>query len=57
MSKNILFVCEYFYPNQLSSAVLPYELAQILLAEGFTVHMLTANPTGKQKNVEHLDKL
>lgn len=42
--RNILFLCQYFYPETLSSAVLPYELATEFFEHGYTVSALVGYP-------------
>lgn len=42
--KRLLFMCQYFYPETLSSAVLPYELACELKKNGFDVAALVGYP-------------
>ncbi len=40
----ILFMCQYFYPEILSSAVLPYELVTEFFEHGYTVSALVGYP-------------
>ena len=43
-NKNILFLCQYFYPEKISSGVLPFELATSLSKEGYNVNALVGYP-------------
>ena len=47
--KKILFLCQYFYPEYISSATLPFDTALALRKAGFTVSVLTGYP--KEYNV------
>ena len=38
--KDVLFLCQFFYPQSSSSALLPYETAKDLASRGFTVDAL-----------------
>ncbi|MGE7689359.1 glycosyltransferase family 4 protein [Lysinibacillus sp. NPDC097214] len=42
--KNILFLCQYFYPEYISSATLPFNTAVALSKAGFTVSALSGYP-------------
>ena len=42
--RDILFLCQYFYPEYVSSATLPYDTAQYLAANGFSVGALCGYP-------------
>ncbi len=42
--RDILFLCQFFYPEYISSAQLPYETVQALNAAGFTVDVLCGYP-------------
>lgn len=42
--KDILFLCQYFYPEYVSSATLPFETALALSNSGFTVGALCGYP-------------
>lgn len=46
MKKNeqILFLCQFFYPEKVSSAVLPFELAQAFVEHGYKVKSLNGFP-------------
>lgn len=44
MKKDILFVCQYFYPEYISSATLPYDTAKKLAENGYTVEALVGYP-------------
>ncbi len=47
--KDILFLCQYFYPEYISSATLPFDTALALTKEGFTVGALCGYP--KEYNI------
>ena len=47
--KKILFLCQYFYPEYISSATLPFDTAVALRKAGFTVSVLSGYP--KEYNV------
>lgn len=42
--KDILFLCQYFYPEYVSSATLPYDTAIALVKAGFSVSVLCGYP-------------
>ena len=42
--KRILIVCQYFYPEKISSGILPYEIAVELSKEGYEVNALVGYP-------------
>jgi glycosyltransferase involved in cell wall biosynthesis len=42
--KDILFLCQYFYPEYVSSATLPFDTAQTLVEDGFSVDALCGYP-------------
>jgi glycosyltransferase involved in cell wall biosynthesis len=42
--KDILFLCQFFYPEYNSSATLPFDTAKYLAAHGFTVDALVGYP-------------
>lgn len=42
--KDILFLCQFFYPEYISSAQLPYDTVKALQADGFTVGALCGYP-------------
>ncbi|MGE7693577.1 glycosyltransferase family 4 protein [Lysinibacillus sp. NPDC094177] len=42
--KNVLFLCQYFYPEYISSATLPFNTAMALSKAGFTVSALSGYP-------------
>ncbi|MCQ2412191.1 MAG: glycosyltransferase family 4 protein [Sphaerochaetaceae bacterium] len=44
MNKDILFLCQFFYPEHVSSATLPFDTAKYLAANGFTVDALVGYP-------------
>ena len=51
MSKKIGFILEFFPPNRLSSAILPFQIAEYLLQKNHTVSILTS----KEKNDENFN--
>lgn len=42
--KDILFLCQFFYPEYISSATLPFDTAKALQKAGFTVDVLCGYP-------------
>lgn len=42
--RDILFLCQFFYPEYISSAQLPYDTVKALQADGFTVGALCGYP-------------
>lgn len=44
MKRDILFMCQFFYPEYVSSALLPYQTAQGLSKAGLTVDVLCGYP-------------
>ena len=44
MKKDILFACQFFYPEYISSAQLPFDTAQALKAAGYSVDVLCGYP-------------
>lgn len=44
MKNKIMFVCQYFYPEKVSSGVLPYEMASKMSEAGFEVSALVGYP-------------
>ena len=44
MKKDILFLCQFFYPEHNSSATLPFDTAKYLAANGFMVDALCGYP-------------
>ena len=42
--RDILFLCQFFYPDRNSSATLPFDTARFLAAQGCTVDALTGYP-------------
>ena len=44
MKRDILFLCQFFYPEHNSSATLPFDTAKYLAANGFTVDALCGYP-------------
>ena len=53
MKKDILFLCQFFYPEYVSSAVLPFDTAKFLAAHGLSVDVLSGYPKeySKEKRV------
>ena len=43
-NRDILFLCQFFYPEYISSAQLPFDTVRALQAEGFTVDVLCGYP-------------
>lgn len=43
-TRDILFLCQFFYPEYISSAQLPYDTVRALQADGFTVDALCGYP-------------
>lgn len=43
-SKDVLFLCQFFYPEYVSSATLPYDTATAISGAGFSVGALTGYP-------------
>ena len=43
-TKDILFLCQFFYPEYISSAQLPYDTVRALQKNGFTVDVLCGYP-------------
>lgn len=48
--KDILFMCQFFYPEYITSALLPYQTARKFVEDGFRVGVLCGNPK------EYIDK-
>lgn len=48
--KDILFLCQYFYPEYISSATLPYDTAKALVDAGFSVSALCGYPREYSKD-------
>lgn len=44
MKNKIMFVCQYFYPEKISSGVLPFEIASKMVEKGFDVYALVGYP-------------
>lgn len=42
--KDVLFLCQFFYPEYISSAVLPFDTAKALQKAGFSVEVLCGYP-------------
>lgn len=53
VKKDILFLCQFFYPEYNSSATLPFDTARYLASHGFSVDALCGYPKeySKEKNV------
>ena len=43
-NKDVLITCQYFYPEENSSATLPYDTARFLAEQGYTVGVLCGYP-------------
>lgn len=50
MKKDIVFLCQFFYPEKVSSALLPYQTAVSMVEKGFTVDVMCGYPK------EYVDK-
>ncbi len=50
--KDVLFLCQYFYPEYVSSATLPYDTAKALVKAGFSVSALCGYPSEYNKEGE-----
>lgn len=50
MKKNILFLCQFFYPEYNSSATLPFDTAKYLASHGFSVGALCGYPKEYSKD-------
>lgn len=48
--KDVLFLCQYFYPEYVSSATLPYDTAKALVKAGFSVSALCGYPNEYNKD-------
>ncbi|MFC6293461.1 glycosyltransferase WbuB [Macrococcus epidermidis] len=44
MTKKVLFLCQYFYPEYVSSATLPTQLAEDMIKKGFSVDVICGMP-------------
>ncbi|MGQ7385242.1 hypothetical protein ACTGVI_09170 [Streptococcus suis] len=44
MKKDILFLCQYFYPEYVTSALLPYQTAKELVDNNISVDVLCGYP-------------
>ncbi|WP_339219904.1 glycosyltransferase family 4 protein [Paenibacillus sp. FSL H8-0332] len=53
MKRDVLILCQYFYPEYISSATLPTEMAEDMVASGLTVDVLCGYPLeySKAKNL------
>ncbi|TCI71263.1 MULTISPECIES: glycosyltransferase family 4 protein [unclassified Exiguobacterium] len=56
MSKKVIFLCQYFYPEYISSAQLPYQTAEDLSENGFDVEVLCGFPYEYLKANEGIKK-
>jgi hypothetical protein len=54
--KNVLFLCQYFYPEYISSAMLPFQTAQVLVKSELTVGVLTGVPKEYVRDDEKISK-
>lgn len=50
--RDVLFLCQYFYPEYVSSATLPYDTAKALVKAGFSVSALCGYPNEYNKDGE-----
>ncbi|WP_019377587.1 glycosyltransferase family 4 protein [Virgibacillus halodenitrificans] len=50
--KDVLFLCQYFYPEYVSSATLPFDTAEALKKAGFSVGALSGYPKEYNLNEE-----
>ncbi len=50
--RDVLFLCQYFYPEYVSSATLPYDTAKALVSAGFSVSTLCGYPNEYNKEGE-----
>lgn len=50
--RDVLFLCQYFYPEYVSSATLPYDTANALVKAGFSVSALCGYPNEYIKDGE-----
>lgn len=48
--RDVLFLCQYFYPEYVSSATLPYDTAKALVKAGFSVSVLCGYPSEYNKD-------
>lgn len=48
--RDVLFLCQYFYPEYVSSATLPYDTAKALVKAGYTVSALCGYPKEYNKD-------
>lgn len=44
MKRDVLFLCQFFYPEYVSSATLPYDTARALVQAGYTVDAMCGYP-------------
>ncbi|EGP4743493.1 glycosyltransferase family 4 protein, partial [Enterococcus faecium] len=44
MKKDVLFMCQFFYPEYISSALLPFQTAEALKDSGLSVDVLCGFP-------------
>lgn len=54
--KDVLFLCQFFYPEYISSATLPYDTAEALVEAGYTVGALCGYPKEYSQNSKVLKK-
>ncbi|MCK1191800.1 hypothetical protein MXZ21_08420 [Streptococcus uberis] len=48
--KDLLIMCQYFYPEKITSALLPFMTAKYLSKNGITVDVLTGTPSNYLKH-------
>lgn len=56
MKKDILILCQYFYPEYVSSATLPYDTALKLSKSGYAVDVITGYPKEYLKDNQKIKK-
>ena len=56
MNRDVLFLCQFFYPEYISSATLPYDTACALSRAGFTVDVLCGYPKEYAKGTDYPKK-
>ena len=44
LKKDVLFLCQFFYPEYISSATLPFDTAKALVEAGFSVGVMCGYP-------------
>jgi glycosyltransferase involved in cell wall biosynthesis len=54
LRKDILFLCQYFYPEYVSSATLPFDTAEALVEAGFGVDVICGYPKEYNNNSDRI---